>query len=291
MCRLVLPCLLALTATTLYGACRVLGVRTPQPSSTSTLDPTRPTVGVVCSQTCTRYSACNEENSRTALADPPAFVFDCSPTCKQASAVSSPQTAKLLDCVDLQDCRAFLSCVGVVEPDPSGPGTPPESANASVTYAPSDPCERICRRARACEDSEGEGEGEGDSACLADCQRGPPRNAERNAVLACAKQPTCDALVPCLSATPEENDPAHAVARVGIAGMCTQLCDRTLACGAHDSELSPRQLRALSRDTDDLWMECAIQCGQELREDNRSHFVDCVARHACEDFLACAEKL
>ena len=39
------------------------------------------------------------------------------------------------------------------------------------------------------------------------------------------------------------------------------------------------------------YIECAVQCGKELREDNRKSFEECLAKQECEEFQECSDAL
>lgn len=277
------PSLLAtLAMATILGAqCkRSSGSQSERPITT---DVERPRLGDVCQAACSRYDTCKS------AADAPAsgFVFDCSPACMQAEDPASDETARLLDCARLDDCTAFFGCVHDMAPATPGPAADADDDNDEREDAEPEPvvavdaCSRVCSRAAACP-----GGPRDVDACVASCQR--HQDAEHNTVLACQHHPTCDALLPCLDAPPGAAPP---LTPLGIDAVCVSLCDRTLTCGADKSELDAQQLRALSQDTDDVWMECAIQCSQEVRDDNRQAFDDCLALEPCDKFLACADKL
>ncbi|TPV95966.1 MAG: hypothetical protein B7733_07160 [Myxococcales bacterium FL481] len=240
-------------------------------------DEHRATLGEVCEATCARLAACPAD-----AVDTQAFAFDCSASCPSAAEPASRDATRLLDCARLDSCTAFMSCAELASSD-AGTEIEAEAAATprSATVAAPDPCERVCHRASGCPD----GPREIDS-CVARCQNA--NDASTNPVLACQHQPTCDALLPCLAAA---RGPAGPLTPLGIDETCVQLCDRTRACGADSSELDGRQLRALSRDTQDVWMECAIQCTQEVRDDNRAAFDECLAIEPCDRFLKCADEL
>lgn len=202
------------------------------------------------------------------------FPFDCPDECAGLEGTAKNDVATLSDCLALDSCAAFYSC-STGEPLP-------------VDLTAAHDCESLCKREVVCRELSDAERDEAESECLLGCENAAPPDS--TAGLDCLDHRTCGRFVACVGRW-REGTSSSGPLPPGVSKTCHHLCRRAIECGAEYADLSDREVSELREAMASTYVECAVQCGKELSEQNQRSFDACLGKESCEDFQKCADEL
>jgi hypothetical protein len=285
----------------------------------------------VCTAGCERLERCVPELAGDIDGDPSVvaerLAKACEPACQNFAARDSALAVR--DCLNLNSCTAFWGCVGTAPARPwlaavapVGERTCANLCGQASACAIAKVCETDSGARRPRPGKAGKGDAElGDEAdsssssetivdpecmrddvlrteldehCLLQCRALPVDSRARAEMIGCIDHVSCDGLLGCLDGWAETNYEDSAGPTPGISSSCDDFCTRAIVCGAADSdvELEPEQLDELKQTMTSTYIECAVQCEQDLEaggESTRAAFDKCTAVDSCEQFAGCAD--
>lgn len=272
----------------LLGAVALAGCR-QKPGSTGPdavqADTAAPDPVETCERSCARLDACTGElvtqaygdDGGAATATPAqqtalgrAFPYACEPGC--AAPDERIDSRVQADCVSLQSCDGFYACAT---------GT---AASGILSADEADPvCEQSCARVSECAQDESV-----ERRCLERCTALEPEDEARTELSQCPR--SCEGLESCYDRW-LLGAPTGLTAPPGVSDTCDALCLRGIACGAEDAGLTASELDEVASTMTDTYVECAVQCQADLRDETKADYERCAAEQDCEKFRSCAEKL
>lgn len=248
--------------------------------------PTQKPAAEVCARACDRFRGCTGELASAYGADAEAvsarFLFACDEECSGLEGTARGELGRVDDCTALDSCIAFYTCAT---------GDPPPLALSTITArTPAPTCASLCARERRCRDQAQATAEEAESACVLSCEAA----AQAQSPLPCGTRRTCGGLLGCVDGW---RDSGYARERdappPGVSPVCDELCTRAIRCGAEASgePLAEAELAELRDTMSSTYMECALQCGEDLRQDDGARFQKCLAKAECKAFEECADAL
>jgi hypothetical protein len=325
---------LALLIGVVGGACRKQTTtaeptdQTPRAEAEEQLDPV-----AVCTAGCERLERCVPELAGH-IDDDPAVVAErlareCESACQGFA--NQDSASAVHDCLDLNSCTAFWGCVGTAPARPwlatvapVGERTCENLCSQASTCAIAKVCETesSARKPRASKPGKADAElgdeadsgspsdvvvdaecmrdevlhNELDEHCLLQCRALPEDSRARAELIGCIDHVSCDGLLGCLDGWAQTDYDDATGPTPGISPTCDSFCTRAIVCGAEDNndELEPEELEELKQTMTSTYVECAVQCEQDLEangESARAAIDKCTAVDSCELFASCADEV
>lgn len=276
--------------TVLWSALALAGCR-QAPGSTGPeavqADAAAPDPVETCERSCARLEACTDdlvssvfgdEGDAAAIATPAqeaaleqAFPYACASGCDAPDkGIDSTIQA---DCISLESCGGFFACAT---------GTP-AGGILRMDEGEDVVCEQACSRVGECTQDVSV-----EYACLQRCSNLEPDDEARQQLASCPR--ACEGLEGCYDQW-LLGAPTGLTAPPGVSATCDALCLRAISCGAEDAGLSASELTEVAGTMTDTYVECAVQCQADLRDDTKADYERCAGQEDCEKFRSCAEKL